>query len=55
MTKCIKICLASFGRFSGIFPAFTCAGSIDNLYNNCFGGNILSLFPWVDLNGEDIV
>lgn len=31
--------------------SLTCARSIRNLFSNCFWGNALILFPWVDLPG----
>ena len=36
------VCLISFGKFSAVFPAFTCARDIGNLWSICLGINILS-------------
>ena len=35
--------LISFSKFSDVFPAFTCARAIANLWNIFLGVNILSL------------
>ena len=33
-----------------MYPAFTCAIAIGNLWSICFEVNILSPSPWIDLN-----
>ena len=39
------ICLIPFNKFSELFPAFTYARAIGNLWSNCLGVNILSPLP----------
>lgn len=46
--------LVSFRVFSDVLPACNGASSIGNLYSICFGGSILSHFPWVGLIGEEV-
>ena len=44
------IYLISFSKFADVLPAFTCARVISNLGSICFGVNILSLSPQIDLH-----
>ena len=44
------ICLISFNKLSELFPAFTCATAIGNLWSNCLGVNILIPVPVVAFN-----
>ena len=37
------ICMISFGKFSDVLPALTCAKAIGNLWSTCLGVNILRL------------
>ena len=46
------ICLISFGKFSDVLPAFTCARTIGNLESICLGVNIFNPFPWDGFNGN---
>ena len=41
------ICLASFGKFSDMLPAFTCTSVIGNLWSSFLGLNIVR-FDWLE-------
>ena len=40
------IFLISFSKFLDVWPAFTCASAIGNLWRICLGANILNLSPF---------
>ena len=42
----------SFGKFSDVLPAFTCAKAIVNLQSICLGVNVVNPFPCIGFNGD---